>query len=78
MFHPDLTVKQAIRLAVYLVSKANQYIDKCGGGPDITTLNHDGNIETLSQTNVSEMCYAMESVESQHLLKIITEGSQSV
>jgi 20S proteasome alpha/beta subunit len=74
LFHSDLTIREGIRIAVYLVSKANEFIDKCGGGPDIATLNHEGTIGALGQTQVAEMCTAMESAEPEALAQIIRAG----
>jgi hypothetical protein len=36
------SIYQAQVLGSYLVSVANQYVDGCGGGPDIYTINRDG------------------------------------
>jgi len=71
LYRPELTVQQGIRLAVYLVSKANRYIDKCGGGPDIATLGHQGRIGGVGQAQVGDMYSEMESAEIQYLSKII-------
>jgi hypothetical protein len=47
-----MTIERGIRVAVYCVSKANEYIDKCGGGPDITTLSHDGTLRFEDPTKI--------------------------
>jgi 20S proteasome alpha/beta subunit len=71
LYDPALTIQQAIRLAVYCVSKANEFIDKCEGGPDIATLNQEGTIGAVGQHQVREMRAGMEEVEQAALTRIV-------
>jgi 20S proteasome alpha/beta subunit len=74
LYHSGLTIQQGTRLAVYCVSKANEFIDKCDGGPDIATLNYEGVIGALGQTQLAEMCAEMESVERAAIMQIVRAG----
>jgi 20S proteasome alpha/beta subunit len=42
LIHDQPNVEQATILGSYIVSVANRYIDRCGGGPDVTILHEKG------------------------------------
>jgi 20S proteasome alpha/beta subunit len=42
LIHDQLDVSQATIIGTYIVSVANRYVDKCGGGPDYTVLHENG------------------------------------
>jgi 20S proteasome alpha/beta subunit len=70
LYRTEFTIQEGIRLAVYCVSKANEFIDKCAGGPDVATLNQEGTIGAIGQPLVREMRADMEEVEKATLNQI--------
>jgi 20S proteasome alpha/beta subunit len=74
LYSCDMTVENGAKVAVYLISRANKYVDKCSGGPDIVALTHGGEVRFLDAAKVSELVITMESMEPDALNEIIMSG----
>jgi 20S proteasome alpha/beta subunit len=74
LYSLDMAAEDGAKVAVYLVSKANKYVDKCSGGPDIVTLTHGGEVRFLDAAKVRELIITMENEEPGALNDIIGAG----
>ncbi len=74
LYSLDIPIEDGAKVAVYLVSRANKYVDKCSGGPDVVTLTHRGEVTLLDAAKVRELTITMESTEPGALSEIIKAG----
>jgi 20S proteasome alpha/beta subunit len=63
MYSPEMTTKEALDLGIYIVHKAEQYIDHCGGPIDVLTLNESCACTLLSELEVQEKIKKLEAQE---------------
>jgi 20S proteasome alpha/beta subunit len=77
LYYVNSTVDYGQNLAIYLVSQANKYIDKCGGGPDVAVLTNDGELYFPPESEVSTKESAMKNVERDALLQVIKAAGKT-
>jgi hypothetical protein len=62
-------------LVGYIVWAANEYIDKCSGGPDLAALRNDGIWLSPGQADLEDSLMAMEAATPAALKRIIDAAS---
>jgi hypothetical protein len=77
LYYANSTVDYGENLAIYLVSKANEHIDKCGGGPDVVVLTSDGELYITPASDVLAKASAMENIERSALLEVIKAAGRT-
>lgn len=77
MYSPEIDVENGQMLGVYLIKKATEYVDHCGGPIDVAVLeNYSGSVRYLSEPDIEMMLKKMESRET-FLNQIIIRGDFS-
>jgi 20S proteasome alpha/beta subunit len=63
MSSSTMTIKEAVDLGIYIVQKAEQYVDHCGGPIDVLTLNESCACTLLSEMEIQAKIKQMEAQE---------------
>jgi 20S proteasome alpha/beta subunit len=61
---PEMTIKEATDLGIYMIRKAEQYIDHCGGPIDVLTIERNSSCTLLSEMEIQERIAKMEAQET--------------
>jgi 20S proteasome alpha/beta subunit len=78
MYSPDLGLDDATNLALYLVQKAEDYIDGCGGPIDVAILKAGvGESRSLTRGDIEKRIRAMEKQESRLIDLIVRQSFSS-
>lgn len=64
LYSDKMTTKEAADLGIYIVHKAEQYVDHCGGPIDVLLVNESCSCSLLSEMEIQEKIKKMEAQEA--------------